>query len=116
MKKILLTLALCMGSGSVFAADVWTSSTTVANIASLKMLCPKRALFHGICTNFGVASASTTVIASSWTYTDATANAGLGPVTTLVADQCKYYDVVFTNGLSYLKPNAANVTMMYQCY
>lgn len=117
MKKLLM-VAFFLGIAGVAHAvpQVWTSSNTAAATTTLRVLCNEnqKAIFHGVCTSFGVASASMTVVGSTWTYTNATTVAG--PISTLVADQCKYYDIVVNRGMSFFKNNAAAVTILYQCY
>ena len=115
MKKLILFAGLLFAPIFAFAVSpqVWKSSNTATNDGN-KMLCGSRAILHGICTNFGVASSSTTFYNSSWTVTGV--SRVVGPVTTLVADQCKYYDTIFPNGLLYQKTNTANVAILYECF
>ena len=112
IRFFVLAAALLFSSAAANALDVWKSSSTTAATTNIQMLCPGRAVFHGICTDFGVASASTTIVNSSWTLSADK----IGPVTTLVADQCKHYDAHFGKGLSYFKNNTAGVTILYTCY
>jgi hypothetical protein len=116
MKKLILALPILMISGMAMGMDVWKSSNTAATTTTLNILCTatQRAVFHGACTDFGVASASYTIVGSTWSYTANTTV--VGPVTTLVADQCKYFDIRVNYGMSYFKNNAAGVTFMYECY
>jgi hypothetical protein len=113
MKRILVALTFLMLSSSVMAIDVWKSSTTATNDGVYDMLCPKRAVFHGVCTDFGVAASSVTIFNSSFTVTGVKQ---IGPISTLVADQCKYYDAEMPNGLGYQKTNVAGITILYSCY
>lgn len=115
--KRLLTFAVILLSVSVASAyDVWKSSTpaTATTGTEVRMLCPEtqRGIFHGVCTSFGVASASMTVVNSTYTLSGVSS---IGPISTLVADQCKYYDVMFPKGLGYNKPNTATATILYEC-
>ena len=118
MIKKLLIVAFVLGMAGVARAapQVWQSSNTATAATTLRVLCNQnqKAIFHGVCTSFGVASASMTVVGSTWTYSGATTV--VGPISTLVADQCKYYDIVVNRGLSFFKNNAATVTILYQCY
>ena len=115
MRKILAVSILFFAS-SAYAYDVWLSSTPVAATASLGVakLCDayQRGIFHGICTDYGVAAASTTIVASTYTLTGVRT---IGPISTFVADQCKYFDLMTNGGLGYNKPNSAVVTILYQC-
>ena len=118
MKKLIVVLSLALMLPAVGMAQykVWRSSRTVAAKTTLNVLCGagERGIFHGVCTDFGVAASSVAVVNSTWTYTAATTLAG--PITTLVADQCKYYDITLPGGLSFFKNNAAGITILYDCY
>lgn len=116
MKKLLLlSIALLVPSFAKADYRVWKSSNVTVAANSLKVLCGEgqRGIFHGQCTDFGVASSSMTIHNSTWTLT---ATQAAGPISTLVADQCKYYDIFTPNGLSYFKNNTASVTIMYDCF
>lgn len=119
MKMFLVVGLLAFLCGGAHAERIWLSSNTATSTGitntSVNMLCTQtqRGIFHGICTNFGVAAASTTIVNSTWTISGVKA---IGAITTLVADQCKYYDTVLGNGMGYYKPNTANVTILYDCY
>lgn len=119
MKRTLVALILILSASSGYAISpaVWKSSTTSTSTGagSVNVLCAetRRGVLHGICTDFGVAAASTTVVNSTFSIT--TGNM-VGPVSTLVADQCKYFDTFLGNGLGYYKPNVATVTYLYDCY
>lgn len=115
-KAICLAVFLLAGLGTAHADGVWESTHTATNDGAYTFLCQKRAVLHGVCTNFGVAAASTTIVASSFTATAASILAGIPSISTLVADQCKYYDTVFVNGMGYQKTNVASVSILYQCY
>jgi len=114
MKRLLIFSLLLAMPSFVKAGDIWRSTNTLTT-HNFVPLCEgtQRGILHGICTSFGVASASMTVYNSTWTVAD---SQFLGPISTLVADQCKYYDVALPKGLSYRKTNAASVTILYQCY
>ena len=117
MKKLFLVGVLMFLCSQARAVEVWKSSTTATADVTIRPLCSTRGIFHGVCTNFGVASASMTVVASSWSYTTTTGHVnGVGNISTLVADQCKYYDIAFPNGMVFYKNNATQVTIMYTCY
>ena len=115
MKKILFLSGLLLSflSFPSYSIDVWQSSTTATNDGLYQKLCNGRSVLHGICTDFGVAAASTTIVNSSFTFT---ATGATGPVSTLAADQCKYYDSFFSAGLGYQKLNTAAITILYSCY
>lgn len=115
MKRLILLAGLLFAPVFAFAISpqVWKSSNT-STADGNKMLCEKRGVLHGVCTSFGVASSSTTLYNSSWTVVGVQRIAG--PISTFVADQCKYYDTTFTNGLLYQKTNTATVTYLYDCY
>jgi len=115
MKKIILTMALLLGASlSSMAVDVWRSSNAITTQATMQTLCSntQRGIFHGVCTNFGVAGSSIAILSSA-TFTSGNI---VGPITTLVADQCKYYDVAFSSGMYFFKNNAAVVGILYKCY
>lgn len=115
-KLFILMMAFLLSGSSAYASEIWLSSTTATSTAStgVNSLCDsgQRGIFHGICTDFGVAAASTTIVNSTWTLTGVTR---VGPITTLVADQCKYFDMEMPNALGYNKPNTAIVTILYRC-
>lgn len=113
MKKILFAASLMLIPVFSMAGEVWKSSN-VATSHNFNALCTgnQRGFLHGICTDFGVASSSMTVYGSSWTTT---APYVIGPVSTFVADQCKYFDVNLGKGLGFQKTNTAVVTIMYEC-
>ena len=115
MKTLFLASCALFLSSIVQAIDVWNSSTTATSSNSVNVLCTEtqRGIFHGVCTNFGVAAASMTVVNSTFTTTGVKL---IGPISTFVADQCKYYDAAFPSGMGYYKTNTANVTILYQCY
>ena len=119
MKKILLIASiLFLGPELSFARDVWRSSNTATSTGggfSVLPLCTasQRGIFHGVCTGFGVAASSITIVNSTFTYSGVNV---VGPITTLVADQCKYYDTIMPNGMGYHKPNTATVTILYECF
>lgn len=122
MKRFLMLLAFIGFSvGTSEAIDtVWSSSNTetasvTTALSSVNVLCDQTqyAVLHGICTNFGVAASSVAIVNSTFTYTNVKI---IGPVTTLVADQCKYYDTFMGKGLGYHKPNVAGLTILYACY
>lgn len=116
MKKLML-LFLLVSIPALSRAEyrVWRSSNTSTASNGIKVLCEsgQRGVFHGVCTDFGVAASSMTIHNSTWTLA---ATRAAGPITTLVADQCKYYDFVTPAGLSYFKNNAAAVTILYDCF
>lgn len=114
MRRLTAALFLVfLFSPLLFAGDVWRSSSTITNDGAYQRLCRGRSVFHGICTDFGVAAASTTIVNSSFTVVGVNQ---IGPVTTFVVDQCKYYDAQMPNGLGYQKTNVAGVTILYSCY
>lgn len=117
MKRFLIAPLFLFLSVSVHAVEkIWKSSTTVTStVSSVAVLCTatQRGIFHGVCTDFGVAASSITVVNSTWTVTGVKQ---IGPISTNVADQCKYYDTFFINGLGYSKTNTAGVTVLYDCY
>lgn len=116
MKKlILLSLIFSVPAGVFAEYRVWKSSNVTVATNNVRVLCSggQRGVFHGVCTDFGVASSSMTIHNSSWTIAGTQA---AGPISTLVADQCKYYDIVTPAGLSYFKNNAAAVSILYDCF
>jgi hypothetical protein len=115
VKRIFMALGILMSVSTVYAMDIWKSSTTATSVTGVNMLCTetRRGILHGICTDFGVAAASTTIVNSTFTISGVS---WIGPVSTLVADQCKYFDTVVPNGMGYHKPNVATVTILYDCY
>lgn len=119
MKRFLLLTVAMMLSGSIVHAmeKVWLSTSPVGSSQAVVPLCrSKTGILHGVCTNFGVAAASVTVVNSTFTIYDPIAKI-VGPISTLVADQCKYYDIsLSTGGMGYIKPNAALITILYDCY
>lgn len=112
---VLCVIAFMVFVGKVlYARDIWRSSSTATSESTVVPLCRSKGIFHGICTDTGVTAASTTILSSTWSTT---ATKIVGPITTLVADQCKYYDTVFlSTGMGYLKPNTAAVTILYDCF
>ena len=117
MKKLVLSIFIVAGACSVsLARDVWKSTNSLSNV-NFSVLCStntvNRVIFHGVCTSFGVASASMTVYGSTWTTT---ASQTISDISLFVADQCKYYDTIFPNGAAFRKSNAAVATILYDCY
>jgi hypothetical protein len=119
VKKIVLLLGLLgLWTSSAKAVDVWQSSSTKATVGVLTPLCAgptsyaKRAFLHGVCTDFAVASASMTVWNSSWTQVG---NSKFIETIDAATNTCRYYDTDFPNGLSFLKNNAAGVTILFRC-
>lgn len=117
MKKLLGLISVLFLSMNGFAVEVWLSSSpaTSTGATGVVPLCSssQRGVLHGVCTNFGVASSSVTIVNSTYTLTGVSA---IGPISTFVADQCKYYDVVMPKGMGYNKPNTTNISILYQCY
>ena len=112
MKRFLLVILASLFMASMSQAyEGWLASTTSTSTgpASVNKLCDygQRGIFHGVCTDYGVASASMTIVNSTYTFSGAAGVTKVGPISTLVADQCKYFDTVM--------PNAATVTILYQC-
>jgi hypothetical protein len=118
MKTIFLAVSILFMSSVGHCFETWRSSNTATSTGaapSVKALCTEtqRGILHGVCTGFGVASSSIEIVNSTFTYTGVKV---IGPITTLVADQCKYYDTVLDNWMGYHKPNTATVTILYDCY
>lgn len=122
MKKFIFVFAVMAtmaGAAHAVTPSVWRSSNTATNTGvtnlSVTMLCNQnqRGILHGVCTNFGVASASVTIVNSTYTVAGVSK---IGPISTLVADQCKYYDTMMPNGMGFFKPNTADISILYHCY
>lgn len=115
MKKALFAAMMLIVPALGQAKEIWLSSNTAVATTGVQVLCGagQRGHFHGVCTDFGVASSSMTIHNSSWTLAGTQQH---GPISTITTDQCKYYDTVMPKGLSYFKNNTAAVSILYQCF
>lgn len=97
------------------ALDAWISSNT-ATTDSMKVLCGggQKAILHGVCSNYPVASSTMTFANSSYTIT----GVSIIKVSSLNVShtECFYYDASFPGGLIYDKYLEGDVTILYACY
>lgn len=124
MKRLLILAGLMVGlSGGAFAfPDVWLSSnTTTAD--STATLCGQYAVngttttLHGILHEVIVSSAiggtGLTIYNSSWTVVGVNS---VGYINGGAITAPFLYDVVFPNGMSYLKNGTGQMQIIYACY
>jgi hypothetical protein len=125
MKKILMVLAFLfwVRPAHAVANNVWLSSNT-ATVDSTQTLCGQylvgtsTAVYHGVLHEVIVSSAvalsTIQLYNSSWTVVGTTQT--IGPIVTGTQTFPFVYDVIFPNGLSYVKSGTSQVQILYQCY
>lgn len=114
MKRFLISLLVLLSVSTVYAVDVWRSSTT-ATADTTKSLCNTarplsgRGMVHNVCVNTGAAGTFTVYNSSA---------AAVNPLAAIdtTAKGCTEYDVMLTSGVTYSNSATANVTLTYACY
>jgi hypothetical protein len=112
-RLFLLLVALFLVSRAEAVYDLWTASNTETT-DSMKVLCTKRGILHGICSQWPVASSTMTVANSTYTLSNTKFIKFSGLSTSWT--ECIYYDVDFSSGIIYDKYLGGDVTILYKCY